>query len=70
MTTYLPFSKVTDKWTLTTTDVSWCNDVTTGNYYLKYLQPPKRFNCKHCGAANQVNVCEYCGCAAESEDKE
>jgi Fe2+ or Zn2+ uptake regulation protein len=21
----------------------------------------KHFNCKHCGAINQVGVCEYCG---------
>lgn len=25
----------------------------------------KRFNCKRCGAPNQIDVCEYCGSAAE-----
>lgn len=26
---------------------------------------PKHFNCKFCGAPNQIDVCEYCGCAYE-----
>lgn len=26
---------------------------------------PKHFNCKRCGAPNQIDVCEYCGSAAE-----
>ena len=60
-----------NSWTFTTTDiVEWEKDLTTGNYNLKYLQPPKRFNCKHCGAINQVDVCEYCGCAAEMESEQ
>ena len=25
----------------------------------------ERFNCKHCGAVNQIGVCEYCGSAKE-----
>lgn len=28
---------------------------------------PKHFNCKFCGAPNQVDVCEYCGCAYEED---
>ena len=28
-------------------------------------QEPKHFNCKCCGAPNQINVCEYCGSAYE-----
>jgi len=26
---------------------------------------PKHFNCKKCGAPNQIDVCEYCGSIAE-----
>ena len=26
---------------------------------------PKHFNCKRCGAPNQIDVCEYCGSAYE-----
>ena len=60
-----------NSWTFTTTDiVEWEKDLKTGNYNLKYLQPPKRFNCKRCGAINQVDVCEYCGCAVERESEE
>ena len=36
-----------NSWTFTKTDiVEWERELTTGNYNLKYLQPPKRFNCK------------------------
>ena len=28
---------------------------------------PKHFNCKRCGAPNQIVVCEYCGCAYEED---
>ena len=28
---------------------------------------PKHFNCKRCGAPNQVDKCEYCGSAYEKE---
>lgn len=27
--------------------------------------PQKHFNCRRCGAPNQIDVCEYCGSAAE-----
>ena len=56
-----------DVWTFTTTDLIWDKDYPTGNYTLRSIQPPKHFNCKRCGAINQVDVCEYCGCVAESE---
>ena len=36
------------------------NTITSG-----YVSVPKHFNCKRCGAPNQVDVCEYCGSAAE-----
>lgn len=62
-----------DYWTITTTDatttITLVKDnpdwgyITTG-----YIAPiSKHFNCKHCGAPNQIDICEYCGCAAETE---
>ena len=41
-------------WTITTT----CDIV-------DYDHQSKHFNCKRCGAPNQIDVCEYCGSAAE-----
>lgn len=29
------------------------------------LSSPKHFNCKRCGVPNQIDICEYCGSAAE-----
>ena len=42
--------------------VSWINDkiYDRGNEH-------NHFNCKRCGAPNQIDVCEYCGCAYEEE---
>lgn len=58
----------TNAWTYTTTDVSTLSyspgDVTIGTIF---DNKPKHFNCKFCGAPNQVDVCEYCGCAYEEE---
>ena len=47
--------------TYTTNTVDWCNSP----YELSAYKPSKHFNCKRCGAPNQIDVCEYCGCAAE-----
>ena len=41
----------------TTTAIDTC-------IYNNYHEP-KHFNCKCCGAPNQVDVCEYCGSAYE-----
>ena len=41
-------------WTITTT----CDIVDYGHQ-------SQHFNCKRCGAPNQIDVCEYCGSAAE-----
>lgn len=32
---------------------------------IKAGEGPKHFNCKKCGAPNQIDVCEYCGSIAE-----
>lgn len=32
---------------------------------IKADEGPKHFNCKKCGAPNQIDVCEYCGSIAE-----
>lgn len=40
------------------------NNVKIGTV-LNDWSPTKHFNCKRCGAPNQVDVCEYCGSAAE-----
>jgi len=40
------------------------NYVTIGTI-LDDWSPTKHFNCKRCGAPNQIDVCEYCGSAAE-----
>ena len=34
--------------------------------YIK--ESPKHFNCVRCGAPNQIDVCEYCGCAYEERN--
>ena len=47
--------------TITTNNVGWWDVWDT---CLK-PDPPKHFNCKRCGAPNQIGVCKYCGCAAE-----
>ena len=49
--------------TITTNNVGWWDT----NAYISCNLPRKsqHFNCKRCGAPNQVDVCEYCGCAAE-----
>ena len=56
-------------WTISTTDVrtiDYCpNNVTTGTILFDDLRKTKHFNCKRCGAPNQIDVCEYCGCAYE-----
>lgn len=41
------------------------NSYVTIGTVLNDLSPTKHFNCKRCGAPNQVDVCEYCGSAAE-----
>jgi len=43
-------------WTYTTNAVDWC---------CYPYESHKHFNCKRCGAPNQIDVCEYCGCAVE-----
>ena len=63
------------EWTYTTTvDITSCPGVTTLEYRpndIKYgtvlndWSPTKHFNCKRCGAPNQIDICEYCGSAAE-----
>lgn len=40
------------------------NDITIETV-LSDWSPAKHFNCKRCGAPNQIDVCEYCGSAAE-----
>ena len=59
-----------DVWTFTTTDLIWEKDLPTNEYILRSIQPPKHFNCKRCGATNQVDVCEYCGSAYEEGESE
>ena len=27
----------------------------------------REFNCKHCGAPNQIDYCKYCGCVKDVE---
>jgi len=41
------------------------NDYVTIGTILNDWSPTKHFNCKRCGAPNQIDVCEYCGSAAE-----
>ena len=67
------------EWTYTTTgDVSGItidnSGISTLEYNPNYVtigtvlsdwSPTKHFNCKRCGAPNQIDACEYCGCAAE-----
>lgn len=68
------------EWTYTTTnDVSGITIDNSGISTLEYKpgdymaigtilndwSPTKHFNCKRCGAPNQIDVCEYCGSAAE-----
>ena len=38
---------------------------TTATICDTYYNEPKHFNCKHCGAPNQIDVCKYCGSAYE-----
>lgn len=33
--------------------------------YKNNYHEPKHFNCKCCGAPNQIDICEYCGSAYE-----
>ena len=58
----------TNAWTYTTIDVSTLSyspgDVTIGTIF---DNKHKHFNCKFCGEPNQVDVCEYCGCAYEED---
>ena len=54
-----------DAWTCTTTEeiIKYKTDA-----YISagiQPQPSKHFNCKKCGATNQVDVCEYCGSVFE-----
>lgn len=41
------------------------NSYVTIGTILNDWSPTKHFNCKRCGAPNQIDVCEYCGSAAE-----
>ncbi len=41
------------------------NDYMTIGTILNDWSPTKHFNCKRCGAPNQIDICEYCGSAAE-----
>ena len=41
------------------------NKYVTIGTVLNDWSPTKHFNCKRCGAPNQIDVCEYCGSAAE-----
>ena len=66
-----------DEWVITTSiptsQIVWDKDYRTNNYILRgdYIQPSSRhFNCKHCGAVNQVDICEYCGSAYEEGESE
>ena len=78
--TYDFYDGSSKEWTITTTnDVSEITIGNSGISTLEYnpnsyvtigtilndWSPTKHFNCKRCGAPNQVDVCEYCGCAAE-----
>ena len=68
-------------WTYTTSDRTTTIDassLTTGTigiskYWTSHTyndvitSEPKHFNCKRCGAPNQIDVCEYCGCAYEDD---
>ena len=49
--------------TITTNNVGWWD--TTAYIDCNLPHKSQHFNCKRCGAPNQVDVCEYCGCAAE-----
>ena len=49
------------------TPVTWATTTSTSVPYLSgHYESSKHFNCKRCGAPNQVGACEYCGCAAEN----
>ena len=65
------------KWYYIVDDYS-CDNITaatfTGDFWKYYKidgtayrndRSVERFNCKHCGAVNQIGVCEYCGSAKE-----
>lgn len=32
---------------------------------LSLVPKSRHFNCPYCGAPNQIDVCEYCGCSYE-----
>ena len=55
-----------DYWTFTTTDLKYI-PLLTHRELTSEIHPLKRFNCKRCGATNQIEVCEYCGSAFEEE---
>ena len=65
---YMEKDLQTNVWTYTTTDVGTISyspgDITIGTIY---DNKSKHFNCKFCGAPNQVDVCEYCGCVYEED---
>lgn len=78
--TYDFYDDSSKEWTITTTNnVSGITIDNSGISTLEYnpnkyvtigtilndWSPTKHFNCKRCGAPNQVDVCEYCGSAAE-----
>lgn len=77
--TYDFYDDSSKEWTITTNDVSGITIDNSGISTLEYnpnncvtigtvlnnWSPTKHFNCKRCGAPNQIDVCEYCGSAAE-----
>ena len=69
---YVSFTSTDDNTSVialsSSTDVTYsCNIYDTILTTTAARDLPKHFNCKRCGAPNQVDKCEYCGSVYEKE---